>query len=263
MKFELARPEAHGGGPRKVRVEVAVSTLVVVCVVLVLGVVWSFIFGVLVGRGYQPEEKVPSLAEIMPAKPDKEHTAAAPQEAVIKPEELQFFDRLKDKTEPATTPVERTTEGAAPAASSGSSTARATVETSAAQEKPARPPIEKVEKPKASEARAVKVERKAEPAKATAAASSGAQDDESGSGTFDYVYQIASVTDESRALRYRDKVRTKGLRSEVEKVTTDDGKTWHRIVVHFRGRPEDTRQMKALLQELGVEKPLLKSKKPL
>ena len=79
---------------------------------------------------------------------------------------------------------------------------------------------------------------------------------------YDYVYQIASLQDPKAALQFRDKVNKLGLKAEVTVIKTDT-KVWHRVVVHFRGMPEDTRDMKDKLAKVGVDKPLMKSKKPI
>ena len=43
------------------------STIVTTCIVLFIGIGWSFVLGVMVGRGYNPEHKVPHLATLLPA----------------------------------------------------------------------------------------------------------------------------------------------------------------------------------------------------
>lgn len=65
---------------------------------VVLAMVWSFILGVFVGRGYNPEDVIPDIARVLP---DSAREASAPR--VLRPEELEFFDRLR-----STPPVLRT-----------------------------------------------------------------------------------------------------------------------------------------------------------
>ncbi len=57
---------------------------------VVLAMVWSFILGVFVGRGYNPEDVIPDIARVMP---DSGKEISVPR--VLRPEELEFFDRLR------------------------------------------------------------------------------------------------------------------------------------------------------------------------
>jgi cell division septation protein DedD len=94
-RFNVSR---ENNGPRKFSFEISMSGVVSVGIVVVLGMCWVFILGILVGRGYRPESAVPQIAQMMPTTettlPDNTTTAAPP--SVLKPEELQFMD-LQDK----------------------------------------------------------------------------------------------------------------------------------------------------------------------
>jgi cell division septation protein DedD len=60
--------------------------------------VWAFILGILVGKGYRPENAIPEIAQIMPEKQQVEPK----QPRVLKAEELDYYDRLKkSKPQPA------------------------------------------------------------------------------------------------------------------------------------------------------------------
>lgn len=65
--------------------------LISVCGGLVLALTVFFILGILVGRGYRPEAKVPELARMMP-KAEANQTQVKVE--VLKAEELQYQDRL-------------------------------------------------------------------------------------------------------------------------------------------------------------------------
>ena len=56
----------ENGGPRKFTFEISMSGVVSVGIVVVLGMCWVFILGILVGRGYKPETAVPQIAQMMP-----------------------------------------------------------------------------------------------------------------------------------------------------------------------------------------------------
>ena len=89
-----------------------------------------------------------------------------------------------------------------------------------------------------------------------------AEADSADTQVYDYVYQIASLQDPNAALRFKNKVSKLGLKVEVT-VVRSNSKVWHRVVVHFRGMPEETRGMKEKLEQVGVKKPLMTSKKPI
>ena len=80
-------------GPRKFSFEMSMSGVISIGIVVVLGMCWVFILGILVGRGYRPEAAVPQIAQMMPtteATPPDNTTPANPP-SVLKPEELQFM----------------------------------------------------------------------------------------------------------------------------------------------------------------------------
>ncbi|MFW6324372.1 MAG: SPOR domain-containing protein [Desulfovibrionales bacterium] len=90
---------------KKYRFEFSFSGLVSLFVFSVLIMVWMFILGVLVGRGYRPEVIIPQLAGILPHAEEKAEppVPGAPDESgqvkPLKPEELTFLESLK-KNEP-------------------------------------------------------------------------------------------------------------------------------------------------------------------
>jgi hypothetical protein len=85
-------------GPRKFSLELTTSGVISIAIVALLGMCWAFILGILLGRGYRPENAVPPLANIMPTTEAKapDETVGAPPK-VLKPEELQFMEGLQDK----------------------------------------------------------------------------------------------------------------------------------------------------------------------
>lgn len=76
-----------------------------------------------------------------------------------------------------------------------------------------------------------------------------------------YTYQAASVADAKSAEAAREKVRARGYKADVEQAAAD-GKTIYRIVVHFTGKPEETRKIKDDLADLAGGKLLMRSKTP-
>lgn len=193
--------------------------LAAVIVLFVIGLVWTFVLGVLVGRGYNPEEAVPRLAEFMPAAENATTKPAPADGGVLKPEELEFFDELQKK--PEVTVEEETPRPASP------------------KPEPAKPEKEKAEAGTEPEERA-----------------------ESADGPFRYLYQTAAFGKAEQAGNFRAKIEALGYSAGIETVAYG-GKTWHRVLVNLTGTPEDVEALKKDLRGLGVEKPLLRGKKPL
>ncbi len=279
MKFDIKNENLHGENTAKrYRIELTMTGLVGAGTVLALGLVWVFIFGVLVGRGYQPDTVIPEVAKVLPG--ETETAAGTPTgEKVIEPEDLAFYDRLKQSSTPqersmvarpvaekpagnvvtaAITP--QTTRGPEASKAVPAQVEEVVLEQPAVQMAAATPPALPAAAPAATKPTEIPTSTQQ-----TAASVPNSQDlsgeDVSDQTRYDYVYQVASLSEPQAALRFRDQIRGLGLGAEV-RVTRGSDKVWHRVVVLFQGRPIDTREMKAKLQAIGVDKPLLRSKTP-
>ncbi|MFP4110013.1 MAG: SPOR domain-containing protein [Desulfonatronovibrio sp.] len=78
----------------KFKIELGFTKTLSLGAFVVLAMVWAFILGVFVGRGYNPEDVVPEISRVMP---DAGQSISVPK--VLRPEELEFFDRLKSSPE--------------------------------------------------------------------------------------------------------------------------------------------------------------------
>ncbi len=343
MRFDMKKDSQRGGSPRRYKFDLSLSGVIGASTVLLLGLVWVFIFGVLVGRGYQPERPVPELAALLPTRNNagnlggaaaqaKEkpaavkavstpvrtapaHATAAPassaaaakessadhsapaqtpvaaatpaasetpepqQTAVLGTDELHYFENLKDPRHagaekrpaaekaakpPVTQPKSATTAPAAPQVASAS----ARPATTPPETRPARSqePADPVRAALTQVQRETQAAQAGKPAATTPAPSSPTKtpaEDNADTRSYAYVYQVASLTDAESASRFRSKVAALGLKADVNVVQGTNNSNWHRVIVHFQGKPEDTREMKNKLKTLGVEKPLLHSKKPM
>ena len=188
----------------------------------ILALSFFFVMGILIGRGYRPESDVPQLGEIMPTKEHGQLAEEPRKPEILKPEELGYSDRLKADPEKVMDQPAPKTE-----------------------EKP-EPKPEPVAKPEAAE------KIKPEAFKPT---------DDSGEPVFDYVYQVASFRKAEMAEALSDKLVAAGLRTAVASGDVN-GSTWHRVQVMHHGTPASTAGMKEVLVQFGIERPLLKSKKP-
>ena len=257
MKFDIKKRDSRKHA-KKYTFELSRTGLIGMGAALLLGLVWVFIFGVLIGRGYSPEKDLPKLASIMPSPPEEQGPAPNPE--VLKAEELQFMDNLRDTPPAGPVPA---TEATAPEAASQSETAPAEtappvetanrVETASVENLPERKPDKPLEKKTATAP-------KPETAPVEPAAEQAPSDPDT--RQYDYIYQVASFRDKVSGMRFQEKVEKLGLKATVDKAVSD-GSVWYRVNVHFRGKPEDTREMKAKLNTIGVPKPLMRSKTPI
>lgn len=145
----------------------------------VLFVVWIFILGIILGRGYAPEEKIPHLAEIMP-KPDQ--TMNDPLEIVTE-EDLVAEDAQKARQLIADADKEYR-----------ESLKRAQAKREGEEVSP---------QPVQEEKKSITLSPKPE--------GSGEK--------FDYIYQIASFKDQSQAQRLADKLAKDGIKAKVNQGT--------------------------------------------
>ncbi|WP_027191609.1 SPOR domain-containing protein [Fundidesulfovibrio putealis] len=280
-RFNVTKPPE---GPRKFSFEFTGPGLISVVVVGVLGIVWVFILGVLVGRGYKPENAVPQVAQIMPS------TAPAAQQenreppTVLKPEDLQFQDTLQGKKPQETVTVDSAKKPAdapgAPGLQGGSApvsslapaagSAGAAVPTTSLEKTPAPLPKGQVA---TSPAQPDRKTPKADPAKPAdpkdakdAKAAKDSKDSKAAKDAKDTkspkiqaTYQIAALDKQSQAQAEVDRLAKKGVKASVEEAKVD-GKSLYRVIVQVKGTEAEIKQT---LEKAGAKKPILRDKKSL
>ncbi len=100
------KPGAPAKKPRGVTLHLRIPTLIGGLLALLVGLVWVFILGILVGRGQAPEQQIPQIAGLMPkveasALPPPQ-IAEPPTPTVIPEEELSYTHALRpEKGSPA------------------------------------------------------------------------------------------------------------------------------------------------------------------
>jgi len=248
-------------GPRKFCFEFTGPGLVSVVVVAVLGIVWVFILGVLVGRGYKPENAVPQVAQIMPSAPAAAQPENTEAPTVLRPEELHFQDTLQGRKPVETVTVDSSKkpgEDKAPtAAPQGGATplapaAAAPVTTTALEKTPAPLPKGKVATAPAQP------DKKA--AQADASKPKEVKDPKDAKGQkYSCTYQVAALDKKSQADSEVDRLKKKGLKASVEEVKID-GKTLYRVTAQVKGTEAEIKQT---LENAGAKKPILRDKKSL
>lgn len=216
----------------------------------VLGVTWVFIFGIMLGRGHKPEKNVPELARLMPSAFSHNATLAPPPPAdVLRPDELRYQESLKGHAVAAALPK-------APEAPGGKSSAKdaaaKTRRPSGREQTENAPAKEKAKVP--APAASARQDR--------GAAHAGKEPEAAAAERYDYVYQVAAFKSGPPAEALRGKLLASGLKPAIEK-ETEGAATWYRILVSFRGKPEETRGMREILAKNGISRILLRSKKSL
>jgi energy-converting hydrogenase Eha subunit F len=244
-------------GPRKFTFEFTTPGLLSVIVVVLLGFVWVFILGVLVGRGYKPENAVPELAQMMPAPAPASQPEQTEPPKPLKPEELQFQDVLQGKKpadsmgtdqaqKPQDKPSDDKTAGSAP-------------QISALEKTPAPLPKGRVATAPAQPDKKALAMTSAQPDKKPAGPEAKSKDKAEAGVKFLAVYQLGSHTDLKEAKTEADHLAKKGLKTSVQEAKAD-GKTVFRVMAHVKGSEAE---IKAALEKSGVKSPILREKKPL
>ncbi len=262
MKVWVEKSEAKGQGrPRKeAHFRVSLPAVGGLGGALALGLVWVFILGVLVGRGYKPEDSVPELARIMPGQAANAMPNAGQltEQGLIKPEDLQFYDKLKVADDSRTAKQAAAPAHAPEKQKSSPKPAPKPEQSANAKEPESKAPPQTAARPGAPTAKpttkptAKPAVNKEEPQKAVKA--EGRQ--------FRYIYQTASFREYAMARAFQDKVEDLGLATDME-VVEIKGVTWRRVNVFFTGVPEETRELKEKLKTVGVDRVILRSKTPL
>lgn len=200
--------------------------------------VWVFIFGIMLGRGHNPEEVVPDLAKVMPT-PAATPTAPAPVDEVLQPRDLKYHDSLKGKN--AAQPPRAVTPSPAPAVAP---------KPAPQQQKPAVTPKPAPTKPAESAT--------PPPTRQTPTAVSAPEQDQT---VYSYTYQVAALNEMKQAQILQQKLQKSGISAKITE-TQANGKTWFRILVNFKGKPEDTRKLREKLATHDITNIILRGKTP-
>lgn len=225
---------------------------------IVIGMAWSFLLGVMVGRGHQPEKVAMEMAQKV--LPEDFPLLTEKNEEVLKGEELEFFDKLKqgpssvppappaaapaktaeapkaqNATKPATAQAAAAPSAAAPSATAPSATAQA----------PAQSPLQAA------------LQSAAQVATGTPAATPEGKDE-----VFVFNYQVAALASMEQAQIFLKKLDPSAVKTSVV-TATHEGKTWYRVYVHHQGTVESAMALKEQLKGRGIGNILLRSRTPL
>jgi cell division septation protein DedD len=197
--------------------------LLTTVIVALIGVSWVFMFGVMVGRGYNPEAKIHEITGRV-LRGRQAPVVQEPPQAILRPEELDFGPALRDK------PLHN---------------ASAAVGLPVAQ-----PPAPRTNSADVSGPPAASVQAAQPPAPSAPPA------------RFDYVYQVAVFREAGQADRLRERLEGEGVRTTLEQSPAKDGKTLHKVLAVRRGTEEDEQQLLGIVERFRLGPPMLRSKKP-
>ncbi len=210
-------------------------------VLVVIGMAWSFILGVIVGRGYQPEKMAMEMAQKV--LPEDFPLLTEKNEEILKGEELEFFEKLKQG--PSSVPP-------APA-----------------PQAKAAPPVPKPpapETPKPADAQAPKPPQSPIEAALQSAAVAAGQAPPAARETkgevFVFNYQVAALASMEQAQTFLKKLDPGKFKTSVV-TATHEGKTWYRVYVHHQGTVDSALALKEQLNASGISGILLRSRTPL
>lgn len=181
--------------------------------------VWAFILGVLLGRGYYPDNLLAKLG-LKDSAPQEQLAESSQKKGgpqVLRPEELGFFDALQLEWEQGFQELKPQAESR-PASSQA---ARQTQEQGSAQTQ--------------------KKEEKQE--------------------KFAYIYQVAAFKEKSQAEGLQQRLSSAGVECYIQDVDKQQQR-WYRVYVPHVGTPRENQQLQAKLQDLGLDKSFVRSKKP-
>lgn len=231
-KTSTTKKDTHG-----FTFQLGLSGFLSLTVLIVIGMAWSFLLGVMVGRGHQPEKVAMEMAQKV--LPEDFPLLTEKNEEVLKGEELEFFDKLKQGPS-SVTPAPPAT---APAKAQNA-TKPVAVQTVEAQT-PAQSPIQAA------------LESAAQVAAGRPDATPEGKDE-----VFVFNYQVAALASMEQAQTFLKKLEPASVKTSVV-TATHEGKTWYRVYVHHQGTVDSAMALKEQLKGRGVGSILLRSRTPL
>ena len=243
---------------KKFSFQLGLSGFMSLAVLVVIGMAWSFILGVIVGRGYQPEKMAMDVAKQV--LPEDFPLLTEKNEEVLKGEELEFFDKLKQgpsSVPPAPVPPPKAAAAPAPKPQTPPAAQTATAAQTAPAAQPAAQP---------APAEAEKAQSPIQAALQSAAKAVGkttvteTRDDKAEVYVFNY--QIAALASMEQAQTFLKRRDLTGFKTSVV-TATHEGKTWYRVYVHHQGNVDSAMAIKEQLKAKGIGNVLLRSRTPL
>lgn len=231
---------------RSYTLRLTISSIITAIIVLVISLGWSFVLGVMVGRGYNPEKKISQLANLFP-KDESDAPASMgrvgddqPVDTVMRAEDLSYAASLKGKPgqgKLAPPPPKAGTEPKPKNMQNATAVVTTTVDAAslvsqpAMAQPPSAPRVEATPTPKAPAAQ-----------------------------NFDFTFQVATFKTTSSVDDLRAKLEGAGLRTRME---TTKGKTvLYKVLVLYRGTADAAQALRQQLVDMGLGQPIQRGKSP-
>jgi hypothetical protein len=268
-------------GGRRYSLTLGLPTVIGGLVVLCAGFVFVFVLGVLLGRGYDIEGRIPALQAILPTKAEPVPPVLTAADAP-RPAEKTAASTAKssgDKSAAGKSAAGEGPDAPAPDRATGESGVLGQGELAYRTSLRAPAPDQADMRDKDEKKTLEDARRKAQDEKKKAEdARRRAQDAPSGTGPdlvaaavrelqprqetrYHYVYQAAAYKEQGPADRYTEKLRREGVGARTEK-SMEKGVAWYRVMIDFTGAPDETDSLREGMRARGVPKILLKSKLP-
>lgn len=220
------------------------SSIITAVIVLVIGIGWSFVLGVMVGRGYNPEKKIPQLASFLPKEDEAAQATTSrvgddqPVDKVMRPEDLSYAASLKGK--PGQGKL-------APPSKPGPEIKHKNMQNATA-------PVMQVHEPATAARQTDLTNQPVIQEQVKPKAPAPAQD------MFDFTFQVATFKETGSVDNLRAKLEGAGLRSRMEKTTGKN--TLYKVLVMFRGTAEASQSVRQSLVDMGLGQPIQRGKSP-
>ncbi len=206
-------------------------------IIAVLTLSWSFIFGVIIGRGYNPEQKLSTLTQLLPESTITQNDPKIQQ--VLKPEDLNFMTALKQDYKPT---LDKHNQQDNKIASTSIS-----LENQPEKNKD----IEQTNKEKSEKIQTLIAQDKKE--KTTI---------QKNTMIYDFIFQVASFKKEEQANSLREKLEEKGIRTQLTVKNIKNIPCWYHVRVLLRGLETDADSIKAIFTHLKLSDARCISKEP-
>ena len=271
--------ERRGGSSRTVTVTLSLPTVVSGLIMLCAGFVGVFSLGILLGRGHNIEANIPQLERIMPQAAHTEQPKlvvpgeGAPagqgnaQTAVHGPETAHGSGQNAGQSPPPAAGQKGDAQTAT-AARAGNAQGAGTPpppdvrnQTMDQGDLAYRDSLKPQTRTSAQKPGTPKRDTNKSKGEVAAQTKQPPADSAAKTGAFNYVYQVAAYKDAGMSDKLASKLKTAGIKARTEK-SLENGTTWYRTVVDFRGKPDDTDGLRAKLKAQGFTRLILKSKVP-
>lgn len=218
------------------------SAVVTASVLGMILLAFTFLSGVIVGRGTMPLPQALELEKLAPEDP----VQADMTDRILSQEELKFMTSLKARESEGVLSAARETGKDGKSSKTGKDARAAKAAKDARAEKESRASRARIE------AARRETERKAE--------KSSAQKPSQKATVFDYVLRVAAFKEPAPAQRLAERLIKEGMRPQRHMGRSTTG-LWHYVSVPMRGTVEDLQVMRRKLEKFGLRDAMVISKK--